>query len=160
MINQRKVTAAFLVILTLFSTFIIYMAAVPLLANGQSDQKNVIVIGWDGVQRNHLYELLSRNLLPNLAAFASQGSLVNITVTDHGTDTKAGWTQILTGYKWWRTGVYNNVYWFHSIPAGYTIPERAENYFGRSQIITGFIVGKSFHMEITDGTYDTATWHI
>jgi hypothetical protein len=157
LINIGKVAAAFLVILTLFSIFIIHMAAIPLFANGQSDQKNVIVIGWDGVQRNHLYELLNRNLLPNLASFASQGSLVNITVSDHGTDTKAGWTQILTGYRWWRTGVYNNVYWFHSIPTGYTIPERAENYFGRNQIITGFIVGKSFHMEITDGTYDTAT---
>ena len=83
MINIGKVAAAFLVILTLFSIFIIYMAAIPLLANGQSDQKNVIVIGWDGVQRNHLYELLNRNLLPNLASFASQGSLVNITVSDH-----------------------------------------------------------------------------
>ncbi len=157
MIRLKKATALFLVLLTLFSILIVCLAAMPQLANSQDVQKNVIVIGWDGVQRNHLYELLNRNLLPNLSSFASQGSLVNITVTDHGTDTKAGWTQILTGYKWWRTGVYNNVYWFHSIPAGYTIPERAENYFGRNQIITSFIVGKSFHMEITDGTFDTAS---
>jgi hypothetical protein len=125
-------------------------------ASGQStENKNVILIGWDGVQRNHLYELLNRNLVPNLASFASQGSLVNITVTDHGTDTKAGWTQILTGYRWFRTGVYSNVYWFNSIPAGYTIPERVESYFGKNQVVTGFRVGKLYHMEISDGTGDT-----
>jgi hypothetical protein len=114
------------------------------------------LIGWDGVQRNHLFDLLNRSLLPNLASFANNGSLFNITVSDHGTDTKAGWTQILTGYRWLRTGVFNNVYWFHSIPAGYTIPERVENYFGRSNVKTGFIVGKLAHMEIQDGTGDAA----
>jgi hypothetical protein len=123
--------------------------------NGQSiENKNVVLIGWDGVQRNHLYELLNRSALPNLASFVDQGTMVNITVSDHGTDTKAGWTQILTGYRWWRNGVFNNVYWFHGIPAGFTSLERAENYFGSNNIVTGFIVGKLAHMEIRDGTGD------
>ena len=154
---KRKICTFFLVTLTLLSAVFFGMQITTQIVRAeQTETKNVIVIGWDGVQRNHLYELLNRNLLPNLAAFINQGTIANITVSDHGTDTKAGWTQILTGYRWWKTGVYNNVYWFNSIPAGYTIPERAENYFGRNQIITSFIVGKSFHMEITDGTFDTA----
>jgi hypothetical protein len=155
---KTKLSVFLLVTLTVLSAVIFsQQIAIQIVRGEQTEAKNVIIIGWDGVQRNHLYELLNRNLLPNLASFINLGTIVNITVTDHGTDTKAGWTQILTGYRWWQTGVYNNVYWFHSIPAGYTIPERVENYFGRNQIITGFIVGKSFHMEITDGTFDTAS---
>jgi hypothetical protein len=155
---KRKISVFILVTITVLSTVIFGLQITTQIVRAeQTEAKNVIVIGWDGVQRNHLYELLNRNLLPNLASFINQGTIANITVSDHGTDTKAGWTQILTGYRWWRTGVYNNVYWFNSIPAGYTIPERAENYLGRNQIITGFIVGKSFHMEITDGTFDTAS---
>ena len=113
---------------------------------------NVILLGWDGVQRNHLYELINAGLMPNLSAFVQTGKLVNITVSDHYTDTKAGWTQILTGYKWWKTGVFSNHIWFHSIPKGYTIPERLENIFGSNQIATAFITGKLNQMEIDDGT--------
>ncbi|HJW28658.1 MAG TPA: alkaline phosphatase family protein, partial [Saprospiraceae bacterium] len=118
--------------------------------------KNVILIGWDGVQRNHLFELLNRGLLPNLQSLVSDGSLVNVTVSDHRTDTKSGWTQILTGYRWWKTGVFNNAYWFHSIPLGYTIAERVENYFGRNKVATAHISGKLGHMEVRDGTGTTA----
>ena len=155
MVSSRRTNAISLILLCIFLITIIHLPLTSQLVQGQTEQKNVILIGWDGVQRNHLYELLNRNLLSNLASFANQGVLVNITVTDHATDTKAGWTQILTGYRWWRTGVYSNVYWFNSIPAGYTIHERAENYFGKNQIVTGFRVGKLYHMEISDGTGDT-----
>jgi hypothetical protein len=113
---------------------------------------NVILFGWDGVQRNHLYELMSRGLMPNLSAFNSTGKMVNVTVTDHYTDTKAGWTQILTGYHWWRTSVFSNNIWFNSVPRNYTIPERLENFYGSSQIKTAFITGKLNQMEIQDGT--------
>jgi hypothetical protein len=126
-------------------------------ASSWTEIKNVILIGWDGVQRNHLFELLNRQLLPNLKSFINNGSIVNATLTDHRTDTKSGWTQILTGYRWWRTGVYNNAYWFHSIPAGYTIPERVESYFGKDNVATAFITGKMGHMEAQSGTSTTAT---
>jgi hypothetical protein len=152
----RKSVTLFLATLCILTAF---CAASPIqTVKGQSiENKNVILIGWDGVQRNHLYELLNRSALPNLASFIDQGTMVNITVSDHGTDTKAGWTQILTGYRWWRTGAFNNVYWFHGIPSGYTIPERVESYFGSNKVITGFVVGKLFHMEIRDGTGDAIT---
>ena len=32
---------------------------------------NVILLGWDGVQRNHLFELINRGLMPNLVTFCS-----------------------------------------------------------------------------------------
>ncbi len=116
----------------------------------------MILLGWDGVQRNHLYELLDRGLMPNLSTFIQSGKIVNVTVTDHYTDTKAGWTQILTGYKWWKTGVFNNVFWFNSIPLGYTIPERLENIYGKGNMATAFITGKINHMETING-YGTAS---
>ena len=121
-------------------------------ASLMTTEKNVILLGWDGVQRNHLFELLGGGLMPNLDSFVRGGKMVNVTVSDHYTDTKAGWTQILTGYRWWRTGVFANNCWFHSIPAGYTIPERLENIFGKDQLATAFITGKLNQMEIVDGT--------
>jgi hypothetical protein len=117
---------------------------------------NVILLGWDGVQRNHLLELMNRGLMPNLSAYVLTNKFYNVTVSDHYTDTKAGWTQILTGYKWWRTGVYQNSNWFNAVPRGYTIPERLENIYGSTQISTAFIAGKLNQMEIEDGTGTTA----
>lgn len=121
-------------------------------ASSWTEVKNVILIGWDGVQRNHLFELMNRGMLPSLQAFLIDGKIVNVTLIDHRTDTKSGWTQILTGYRWWKTGVYNNAYWFHSIPAGYTIPERVERHYGKDQVATAFITGKRGHMEAVNGT--------
>ncbi len=69
--------------------------------------KNIIVIGWDGAQRAHVQEMTARDELPNLTALSRQGKLIDIDVTNGATDTKAGWTQILTGYSCEITGVYN-----------------------------------------------------
>jgi len=126
----------------------------PFLASSGSTGNftNVILLGWDGVQRNHLFELLSAGLMPNLSTFVQTGKLVNVTVSDHYTDTKAGWTQILTGYRWWKTGVFQNSNWFNAIPRGYTILERLKNIYGSTQISTAFITGKLNQMEIEDGT--------
>ncbi len=126
-------------------------------ASSISEAKNILLIGWDGVQRNHLFELLNSSSLPNLQALTDRGIIANVTITDHRTDTKAGWTQILTGYRWWKTGVFNNVNWFHSIPRGYTIEERVESYFGIDNVATGHITGKMFHMEVINNSGSTAT---
>lgn len=151
---KKKRSTVFLVTLGLFVAFMLCPVITPQIAQGeQTQEKNVILIGWDGVQRNHLFEMINRGLLRNLTTFANN-RIFNITVMDHGTDTKAGWTQILTGYRWWKTGVFNNMYWFHSIPANYTTLERVENYFGKNNIVTAFMVGKLYHMEIQDGTGD------
>jgi hypothetical protein len=90
--------------------------------------RNVILIGWDGAQRNHVKEMLSRNELPNLKRIISEGLFAEIDISGT-TDTKAGWAEILTGYGPEVTGVFNNNV-FQSIPEGYTVFERLEN--GRS----------------------------
>ncbi len=107
--------------------------------------RNIIVIGWDGVQREHLKQMIATNALPNLMALSKEGNLVDIDVTDGATDTKAGWAQILTGYKAEITGVYKNGK-FQAIPVGYSVFERLEQHFGPENIDTVAIIGKGDHI--------------
>lgn len=102
---------------------------------------NAILISWDGVQRDHLRELLEAGQLPNLQALIHEGTIVEIDVT-HKTDTKAGHAQMLTGYGPEVTGVYSNAV-YRSIPKGYTIFERLENALGEENIATVMITGKA-----------------
>jgi predicted AlkP superfamily pyrophosphatase or phosphodiesterase len=108
-------------------------------------QKNIIIISWDGVQRNHLNELLDAGKLPNLAALAKEGTMIPIDVTTHQTDTKAGHTQMLSGYKPETTGVYNNAK-YGPIPKGDSIFERLETGFEPENIVTIALTGKSHHI--------------
>jgi len=78
--------------------------------------RNIILIGWDGAQRNHVKESLNRGELPNLKRLSSEGALVAIDIL-RVTDTKAGWAQILTGYEPEVTGVFSNRH-FQPIPRG------------------------------------------
>jgi len=61
-------------------------------------------------------------------------------------DTKAGWTQLLTGYVPEKTGVYNNGR-YEPIPAGYTVFERLEEFFGPDHIDTVAVIGKKAHVD-------------
>ncbi len=108
---------------------------------------NVMLIGWDAAQRDHVKECMNRGELPHLKKLGEEGALVAIDIL-RTTDTKAGWSQILTGYHPEVTGVISNTL-FHSIPAGLTIPERLEQYFGPDNIVTVAVIGKLEHMEST-----------
>jgi predicted AlkP superfamily phosphohydrolase/phosphomutase len=108
--------------------------------------QNIILIGWDGAQRNHLKEMIARNEVPNLMALAKEGALVDIDITTGATDTKAGWTQILTGYVPEINGVLSNSK-YRPIPVGYTIFERLEKFFGSESIVTAAIIGKKGHVD-------------
>jgi len=110
---------------------------------GPSPQ-NIVLIGWDGAQRNHLKECLERKELPSIQALASEGSLVAVDIY-RVTDTKAGWAQILTGYEPEVTGVYSNAK-YQPIPTGYTIFERLEAHFGAQNIRTAAVIGKKDHV--------------
>ncbi|MFQ6090625.1 MAG: alkaline phosphatase family protein, partial [Candidatus Bipolaricaulia bacterium] len=101
---------------------------------------NVILISWDGTQRAHLAELRGQGLLPNLEALAEEGATIPMEVIGHATDTKAGHSQMLTGYGPDITGVYSNRR-YRAIPEGLTIFERLKARFGRS-ITTIAITGK------------------
>jgi len=84
------------------------------------DERNAILISWDGALREHVRANLARGKLPNLARLAAMGALVDVDVTGHQTDTKAGHAQMLTGYDPALTGVYSNGK-FDPIPSGYSI---------------------------------------
>jgi len=115
------------------------------IANCSSVQSpNVILISWDGVQREHLYNMLEEGKLPNLQSLIWEGGVADITVTDHTTDTKAGHSEMLSGYPPRITGVYNNKR-FKPIPKGYTIFERLEKYSG-GKIVTVMLTGKTHHL--------------
>lgn len=118
------------------------------------EKENVILMGWDGVQRDHLFEMLGRDELPNLQAIIGEGragggaGIVNMTIVDHRTNTKPGWAQILTGYRWYHTGVFSNNVFFHPIPDGYTILERVEAHYGKANVATAMITGKQKHIPL------------
>ncbi|MCS7310112.1 MAG: alkaline phosphatase family protein [Armatimonadetes bacterium] len=101
---------------------------------------NVILIGWDGAGRERVRQCLQQGELPHLAQLASEGKLVAIDIL-RTTDTKAGWTQILTGYEPEKTGVYSNAR-YQPIPPGYTLFERLEQHFGKDRIATVAVMGK------------------
>ena len=113
-------------------------------AEKKSDQpRNIILIGWYGAQRNHVKECLSRNELPNLEKLIEDGNFVEIDV-EGTTDTKAGWSQILTGYYPTVTGVYNNGQ-YQPIPKGLSIFERLEERFGKDKFVTVAVIAEEEH---------------
>jgi hypothetical protein len=120
-----------------------FISGVTTLACAQVNEqkpRNVILIGWDGAQRNHVKECLGRGELPHLKQLSSEGALVAIDIL-RVTDTKAGWAQILTGYEPEISGVYSNVR-FGPIPKGYSIFERLEQFFGPDQFVTAALIAK------------------
>jgi hypothetical protein len=109
---------------------------------------NIVLIGWDGAQRNHVRECLAKGELPNLRKLSAEGALVDIDVI-RTTDTKSGWAQILTGYEPEVTGVFSNGR-YGPIPKGYTVFERLEDFFGADKIATLAVIGKKEHVD-SDG---------
>jgi arylsulfatase A-like enzyme len=107
--------------------------------------KNIVLIGWDGAQRAHVRECLEKDELPALKKLSEEGKLVDIDIREI-TDTKAGWTQILTGYRAEATGVYSNGK-FQPIPKGLTLFERLKKQYGADGIVTVAVVGKKTHVD-------------
>lgn len=105
--------------------------------------RNIILIGWDGAQREHVKECLARDELPTLKALAGEGALVDIDIRGT-TDTKAGWSQILTGYDPDVTGVYSNSR-YRPVPKGLSVFERLEEHFGPEKFVTVAVIGKKGH---------------
>jgi hypothetical protein len=97
---------------------------------------DTIIIGWDGVQRQHFWDCYDGVLTPcavydpplaNLRQVIGNDAnkIYDFTVTDGSTDTKAGWVQILSGYDVEKTGVYSNVD-YQPLSEGYSILEKLE----------------------------------
>ena len=85
-----------------------------------------------------------RGELPTLQKLGQEGALVNVDVVQGATDTKAGWTQILTGYSPEVTGVYSNGR-FRDVPEGLSVFERLKKQFGPDNFVCVAVIGKSGH---------------
>ena len=123
------------------------MLAVPAWAQDASREgtpQNVILFGWDGAQREHVHQCLERGELPTLKKLSEEGALVAVDVVTGATDTKAGWSQILTGYHPEVTGVYSNGR-FRDVPEGLSIFERLKKHFGPEDFVCVATIGKSGH---------------
>lgn len=127
--------------ISLLTVFIIVLASSAFAADNAS---NVILMGWDAAHRDHVQALLKEGKLPNLKKLVDEGTFVNVDVTSGATDTKAGWSQILTGYKPEITGVYNNSR-YHDVPAGYSVFERLKAHFGADKFAAVAVIGKKAH---------------
>lgn len=119
----------------------ILVVAWPAIA-GVDHPRNIILIGWDGAQRDHVNECLADKQLPNLRRLIDQGVYVNINI-EGATDTKAGWTQILTGYLPDITGVFSDTV-YQPVPKGLSIFERLEDHFGVDEFVTVAVIGKQW----------------
>ncbi len=108
-------------------------------------ERNAILISWDGALREHVHGDIARGKLPNLAKLARMGALVDMDVTGHQTDTKAGHAEMLTGYGPALTGVYSDGK-FDPIPRGYSIFERLTQAFGKQGITTIMLTGKDHNL--------------
>ena len=126
---------------------ILCMAAVvpPMAEAAKEKPRNIILFGWDGAQRDHVNECLSRNELPTLKKLSKEGAYIEIDI-EGVTDTKAGWSQILTGYYPEVTGVYSNRK-YQPIPKGLSIGERLEKHFGPDNTVTLAVIGKKGHVD-------------
>jgi len=109
----------------------------------EAPPRNIILIGWDGAQRAHVQECLQRGELPTLKKLSEEGALVDIDVITGATDTKAGWTQILTGYHPEVTGVFSNGR-FRDVPQGLSVFERIKSQFG-PDFVCAAAIGKREH---------------
>ncbi|UCG57160.1 MAG: alkaline phosphatase family protein [Phycisphaerales bacterium] len=124
----------------LWSIVIGLMASASGAALAVNQPQNIILFGWDGAQRNHVNECLARGELPNLQKLIDRGTCVEIDI-EGKTDTKAGWSQILTGYYPEVTGVYSNRQ-YRPIPKGLSVFERLEQALGHDKFVTVAVIGK------------------
>jgi hypothetical protein len=127
------------------ATFVLEILSLTLVLSpaiaAEGRPRNIILFGWDGAQRDHVKECLNRRELPNLQKLIDEGTFVEIDI-EGKTDTKAGWSQILSGYYPEVTGVYSNKQ-YQPIPKGLSIFERLKTHFGPDKFVTVAVFGKS-----------------
>ncbi|MHC4562192.1 MAG: alkaline phosphatase family protein [Planctomycetota bacterium] len=130
-------------ILSLLAAALLAVAVFGQGASREGPPRNIILIGWDGAQREHVHQCLGRGELPALKKLSEEGALVGVDIITGATDTKAGWTQILTGYRPEVTGTYSNRQ-YRDCPAGLSVFERLNKHFGPDFVCVA-VIGKSAH---------------
>jgi hypothetical protein len=114
-----------------------------------ASKNNVVIIGWDGTQWDHLMQCFNKELpecaggLPNLEALSGGKIYTNVT-TSGDSATKPGWAQLLSGYNAEVLNIFSNGE-YSPIPEGYSLFEKVEQQFNGDGIVTMFISGKGVH---------------
>jgi len=126
---------------TLVLAILSLTSAVLPMVEASNRPRNIILFGWDGAQREHVTECINRSKLPNLQKLIDEGTIVEIDI-EGKTDTKAGWSQILSGYYPEVTGVYSDQQ-YKPIPKGLSIFERLKAHFGPDKFVTVAVIGDS-----------------
>ena len=106
-------------------------------------QVNCILISWDGLDRAVLKELLKEEKLPNLAALIKAGSLQDIDVKGHQTETRPSHAEMLTGLASEDSGVRSNSD-DGSVPAGTSVFELIKKQAGGDKVATIMVTGKAY----------------
>jgi len=135
-----------------FTTFVLVVLAISVVLRAADVPRGIMVIGWDGAERNNVKRLLAADELPNLAALAKDGALVDIDIVTGLTETAPGFAQILTGYVPDNIGVHSDKI-YRPIPRGYTIFERLKKFFGPENIQTAAIIAKTSYYLGADGPF-------
>jgi hypothetical protein len=126
---------------TLVLAILSLMLVAPPMIRASDRPRNIILFGWDGAQWEHVKECLNRKELPNLQKLINEGVFVEIDI-EGKTDTKAGWSQILSGYYPEVTRVYSNDQ-YQPIPKGLSIFERLKAHLGPDKFVTATVISDS-----------------
>lgn len=97
--------------------------------------KNVLILGWEGVDKNVLVSLLAERKLPHFERLIKGGTFVDISSVEAEedkaqlsgiTDSRPSWVSILTGYKTKELGTVSDTV-YSSIVKGLSIFERVSD---------------------------------
>ncbi len=135
-----------------FPALVLAVLAITAVLRAADVPQGIMVIGWDGAERNNVKRLLAADELPNLAALVKDGALVDIDVVTGATETAPGFAQILTGYAPDKIGVLTDKI-YRPIPRGYTIFERLKDFFGPGNIATAAIISKTSYYLSEDSPF-------
>lgn len=124
-------------------------------------ERSAVLVSWDGVGRERLRELLAAGQLPGVSDLVRRGSLVDVDVSGHRTDTKAGHAEMLTGYGPDVTGIRSDM-WFRPIPAGLSVFEALHRRFGPEHFATIMITAKAGNLGSTGPRFlrHGQPWHL
>jgi len=109
----------------------------------------MVLIGWDGVQWEHVQDMMQAGDMPHLSSIAQQGGMAPTYISDHPCGTLAGFAQILTGYPPTLTGAHG-VENFRPLRRDLTVFHRLKQHFG-GNITTVFMGSKVKRMGARPG---------
>lgn len=101
--------------------------------------QNIVLVGWDGAEREHVDQSLTREELPGLQQLIDRGVLVRI-YGEGIVNTDGAWKEILTGYLPKAVGSGDGA--SGAGGKGVSLFEWLENHFGPDKFVTAAVIGR------------------